>query len=619
MSDKPVIEFHGLYKERWGDLISPSAISHPAKFSHGLIRRIYEYALEQGYVKPNNKILDPFGGVGLGSFYCAMNGMAWDGCELEPSFVTLGYKNFLLWAERFWCTCESESYLYLLRDYIREREKRSEPETKEQDRSILQPEVQKQLSLFGEEVITRTNPIDEGTGQDNTQEVQSGISGQPYDESLQRLVQETKAQRIRAQAKREDEGTFCKQCGKVIVQFPILYQGDSRHLASILAQQVESLVSSPPYVESLHLNESREKELERMKQRGLESTIAKASRDGSFRGDANKGYSSTLAQLGNMPVGDLADALLASPPYIDSIDHAPGNKNWTGAIPGNIKQSEYGQADNQLGSLPSGNLDALISSSPFADSIGSDDPDKRGGLYRDERRRNDKNLTGSYRTSRGQLGTMKDEGFDDALQADGLIGSPPYSNAPVTSYDSNQMGEDFRLTGKTPRQRTGGKLPSEQYNIDNPNQLANLPDKGFDMSVSSPSFAGNTGGRGEASRNGIDPALFDRSSGGMKKGTGDSSENLDHLSMTGFEASVSSPGFGGSEISDNRKTINETIKARGTAVVNGWGTYSKDNVSAQSGQTFWAASKEILLQCWQLLKSGGESVPDNEDIDFCDC
>lgn len=44
-------------------------------------------------------------------------------------------------------------------------------------------------------------------------------------------------------------------------------------------------------------------------------------------------------------------------------------------------------------------------------------------------------------------------------------------------------------------------------------------------------FAGNTGGRGEASRNGIDAALFDRHSGGMKGGTGSDPANLDHLPM----------------------------------------------------------------------------------------
>jgi hypothetical protein len=49
----------------------------------------------------------------------------------------------------------------------------------------------------------------------------------------------------------------------------------------------------------------------------------------------------------------------------------------------------------------------VISSPPYAGSIGSDDPDKRGGLFRDPKRRNDKTLTAEYGQSRGQLGAMK--------------------------------------------------------------------------------------------------------------------------------------------------------------------------------------------------------------------
>lgn len=56
-----------------------------------------------------------------------------------------------------------------------------------------------------------------------------------------------------------------------------------------------------------------------------------------------------------------------------------------------------------------GDVDAAVSSPPFAQSIGSDDPDKRGGLFRDERRRNDVNLTGEYGDTPGQLGRMDSE------------------------------------------------------------------------------------------------------------------------------------------------------------------------------------------------------------------
>src|ERR1044072_9201893 len=42
--------WHSLYKEKWTDLICPDAVAHPAKFSRALIRKIYEHAIEEGWL-----------------------------------------------------------------------------------------------------------------------------------------------------------------------------------------------------------------------------------------------------------------------------------------------------------------------------------------------------------------------------------------------------------------------------------------------------------------------------------------------------------------------------------------------------------------------------------------
>jgi len=47
--------------------------------------------------------------------------------------------------------------------------------------------------------------------------------------------------------------------------------------------------------------------------------------------------------------------------------------------------------------------------------------------------------------------------------AHAIITSPPYSEQPIAAYDSGSQGSKWRETGLTPRQRSGGKLPSEQY------------------------------------------------------------------------------------------------------------------------------------------------------------
>jgi len=72
-----------------------------------------------------------------------------------------------------------------------------------------------------------------------------------------------------------------------------------------------------------------------------------------------------------------------------------------------------------------------------------------------------------------------------------VVSSPPYAETPVAGYDGS-MGDKWRETGQTPRQRSGGKLPAEQYNTDNPGNLGNMKasDVGLAAVVSSPPYIG---------------------------------------------------------------------------------------------------------------------------------
>jgi hypothetical protein len=95
------INWYGLYGESWSDEIVPDAYSHPAKYSRGLIRQIYRHALEHGYLQAGDNVVDPFGGVALGSFDAMRYGLHWTGVELEEKFVTLGNANLDLWRGRY--------------------------------------------------------------------------------------------------------------------------------------------------------------------------------------------------------------------------------------------------------------------------------------------------------------------------------------------------------------------------------------------------------------------------------------------------------------------------------------------------------------------------------------
>ena len=83
------LDWHGCYTARWSNIIVTEAMRHPAKFSRGLIERIYTHLLNQGYLRPGDTVLDPFGGVALGAWPAQRRGIHWCGVELESHFVNL--------------------------------------------------------------------------------------------------------------------------------------------------------------------------------------------------------------------------------------------------------------------------------------------------------------------------------------------------------------------------------------------------------------------------------------------------------------------------------------------------------------------------------------------------
>lgn len=95
-SEMKVLTWEGCYRDNWNGLIVPEAFSHPAKFAPGLIRRIFQHCLEQGYLHKGETVLDCFGGIGAGGIMAAPMGLKWVGCELEEKLVSLAQQNFAL-------------------------------------------------------------------------------------------------------------------------------------------------------------------------------------------------------------------------------------------------------------------------------------------------------------------------------------------------------------------------------------------------------------------------------------------------------------------------------------------------------------------------------------------
>jgi len=323
----PIIErdWHGLYSDSWKGEIIDEAFAHPAKFARGLIRRIYAHALEQGWIKPGDAILDPFAGVGLGGCDAIPLGLHWIGMELEEKFVTLGNLNIDLWYER-----------------------------------MLKAE-------------------------------QWGLTGWGTAEII---------------------------------------QGDSRQLCQVL-REAGAVVSSPPYSESLASdNPDKRGGLYRDPKRRTDKTLTAE-------------YGESEGQIGKMPEGDF-DAAIGSPPYAGSINqqgvandaerrierkeqagidtsHKP---NVGGPHSVLNKPQVYGSSPGQLGAMPPGEIDAALGSPPWEDNGANlGDVADTAGMRQEISERSHKRDT-AYGFSRGQLGTESGATFWSAAA---LIMAQTYS------------------------------------------------------------------------------------------------------------------------------------------------------------------------------------------------
>jgi hypothetical protein len=356
------------YGKSWKGALSDASFCHPAKVSRALAQRIYNHAIEEGWLKPKDSVLDPFAGICGFAFDAMRLGLHYTGIELESRFVDLGQQNIALWNSQF--------------------------------RGML-----------------------------------------------------------------PNWGTA------------ILLQGDSRRLGEVVRESVQAAVSSPPFASCLPQNE---------KSMLAPHQQVKYGRNEFAPSVQARTYGECDGQLGAMGAGDF-DACVSSPPWADSLDRGnvdpaerrriareQGISNTEYISPIDMEnvglrtQPDYGESDGQLGVMMTGDFDACVSSPPFENTAGSDDPDKRGGLFRDPKRRGDVNLTGTYGESEGQLGAMIG-GFDAAVssppfEATGVGGSNNVVNLNRQCVSHNRPdtiapGEDAR--GLT-YGNTDGQLGTEQ-------------------------------------------------------------------------------------------------------------------------------------------------------------
>lgn len=357
-----VDEWKGCYPSSWKGVIVPDAMSHPAKFSSKLIRKIYEHMIREGWLKEGDTVVDPFGGVALGAFDAMRLGLKWRGNELEAKFVTLGRYNIFNWHAKYsrmphWCSDarlyhgDSRKLLWILQG------------------------GNGNADVYG---ITEDRP--DGL-----------VSSPPYAD----ISQTGGTEGLKKHGTGLTQGDACFS----------EYGATDGQLGAMKAGNFAGAISSPPFRHS-------EGGTPEPKPGG---TIDNALYARHAAGNsAAEGYGGTDGQLANMPEGDF-DGAVSSPPYNLPMSQEHNGKR--GGKRGTTPSEDgafvvYGNTEGQLEGMKDDGFEAAVSSPPFGNTVLHDGgpAHQQGG-----------NLHSEYGKTDGQLGAMKSEKFDGVIRDDHTV------------------------------------------------------------------------------------------------------------------------------------------------------------------------------------------------------
>lgn len=314
----------GCYPSNWKGLIVPDAITHPAKYSSKLIRAIYEHILSEGWVKPGDTVIDPFGGVALGALDAMRMGLRWRGVELEAKFAQIGNENIDLWNSRFHTMPNWNSNSALINGDSRRLIE------------VLEGHV---------EISISSPPFRQASGGAH---IPKGM--EITDPGL---------------AKRHAAGNAASKA----------YGDSDGQLANMSEGDFDIALSSPPYADSIKPGKGS----------GFDFSKAHTPTGGgktAGRESIAKGYGTTEGNLGAMPA-DGFTAAISSPPFGETLSRdlmsaderralarERGISNSENISPIELeklgkRQKGYGQTEGNLGSMPAGGFDQSISSPPY--------------------------------------------------------------------------------------------------------------------------------------------------------------------------------------------------------------------------------------------------------------
>lgn len=355
------------YDLQWSGFITKEAFAHPAKFSRGLIERIYDYCLAQGYLRPGDLVGDPFGGIGTGGITAAYRGLRWVGCELEPRFVDLARGNFQLHYPKLLAFGKPLPV-------------------------IVQGDSRKFHLQCG---IERVNGM---------------VTSPPYADSIS--ARESGID----WSKGIDGRDFTKEARHKELRKPmgLEYGTASAQIGALRYGEFSAAITSPPYGDIA------------AGAGGLNSKPARRAgqqcgRKGGGSQAADQRYGRSEGQISQLKGGRM-DAAITSPPYAKSLRGQQDGIDWDkakqngefgqGHGKGRSCHADYGTRPEQIASLPAGRLDGAVTSPPFEDRNACSDP-----KYRSNRKNGGGTIHHEYGNAEGQIGNDSKETYWEAMRA----------------------------------------------------------------------------------------------------------------------------------------------------------------------------------------------------------
>ena len=381
--------WHGCYDKSLKGFITDASFNHPAKFSLGLIERIYDHCLARGYFTKGSLVGDVFGGVAIGGLVAAYRGVRWIGCELEPKFVGFCRQNIALHRSKL-------EYLGCPLPLI----------------------IQGDSRFFAERV-------------------QAVVSSPPYAET------ETTAGNV-GNATNKSWGK-----GKRLASSTEGYGQTSGQIGRLKSGAVDSVIASPPFTQGyqggggINKNGYTGKHLTGKHRCGNPDEVGKRTYQGQG-GQREPGNIETLKE-------GSVEAVVSSPPFRDARSDTTkaGATKGGGPCAERLHSVQagttYGATDGQIDNLKTGDVHAVISSPPYAAiSTGAGGLNTKPAKHEGQQsgrsaKAASQDTDQKYGTSDGQIARLK----SGDVQA--VVTSPPWENNAEGSRKGSKMGSPEKI------------------------------------------------------------------------------------------------------------------------------------------------------------------------------